>query len=1406
MALTVLPGGFYYPSPFHPAAAIPASVSSTLNASGEKYAWAFRVPKSGVLETCEFRIGTVSNNPDNGLRISFQDLDSSGNPDGTQDQYRDIAGPFSSNTWITPGIMSHDGTNGGTKRTVTAGQVLAVVLEFTSFTAGDSINIDVLDHPSAPGGITGFDLIDYLFESAAWSKSLNAGYLALKYETDGYEPVAQDMVPALALSSVTYNTGSASDEYALRFQVPCDMQVDGGWVRADIDNDAELVLYDGDGTTVLGSATFDASQRTLTTAHNHNGNFAPVTLIAGVTYRLSLKPTTGSSIILYGWTANSAGLMAAATGGVEWHRSKRADAGSWTDESTERPWMGIHVSAVPSGTDVSGLNESAEGADTAGYTLTDCFVGIAQESADALDRANYDLVPTFAMTVTEAADAVDRVEYDLLTPLAYTVQESAEGLDTAIGASQVPYGPSMAILTHIYDYFAGSDPWAFSSGHLVNSHDHLGKVLSWGSSTREIPIPAGPPRLGRIELEFDDTPDPVTGVQFFRSQFGARTPKGKRVDLLIGPVGGKESLFQIPAAGTIEHAIFPPGKMRLVILDDRYKWLQKPLPLLINKTNFPNLPVDTQEAFAPFVFGEVNSDDFGGQGAIALVHVDTVQHRYCAACHIVESVAVFRRASDEDEFTEVVSGWSLVYEDFEIGGLTYTFSFVEFDVDQDGAEIRADVSGWPFGGGWGTVPPTIGVQSNVIEHAITFLYFVDALHKGFTRPHDQALSRFDLPSFATVRQQIEDLGYISGYVIAEQMTPEVVLTQLFSTFMIHWFPNRQDKTKVVKTPLDTPSDAPVFGDFHSILLKSEQAELAVDTRNRILYRYGRLYTGSEEWGGQGTHDNLPDQAALTDSDGEPIIEPESVDFHACRDAGTIAFLAAEWAAWRDQDAHRFRFQLHMPTKLTQVDLAKDFLVTHYGGLNAGGWNRERFFPFKVTDLYEPLRFEIEAIRLVSPTLPDNALQSIGDFQWNALVGPWYFAGTRTVYMGFSDNRVSGRGLVILKPGDVPADDGVFPLLANPIGSFQYVRDGNKIHVAAQEFISGRVSYSCFDMAADLWEVVNQTVLTSNSHGDAGVSICIRQPSGRPHIVYQGDRETTDGSLGQFGAGTWKRMKCKTLVDGVWSTEIDIRDTDSERAALWFAIYGDPLYYGSLHINVGRAIAEENNAVRYVFAREEPADVASTQDLQTQILTEDDALSECYEFKFTGGLGYTAQFAYGDPCTFEYDGTFYTAVPVGLLFAQMLCIWESTTLAGPPTFTIPLSTAEIQPDTYGTKSPPMTVRWFNNKLYVVIGTRVTGGEWAALKTISPPFTTAEPAYSGATARDEQVGPTWPNSEYSRHGCEFAKVRGQDILFKVTAGTFGVPNTSGKHIFERINLTTDVPGDNGYTLAEWLTDNT
>jgi len=133
--------GAYVPWPIN---SMTPGFSSTLviDATGEQAAqlgqvWFPARTGSKTINKVHFRFGAVTKAGGSGLQVSLQDVSLTAGPpaqpDGVVDQYRAIANgeaTFAANTWYTSGLLTSDGTDTGTKRTVNFGDLVACVLEY----------------------------------------------------------------------------------------------------------------------------------------------------------------------------------------------------------------------------------------------------------------------------------------------------------------------------------------------------------------------------------------------------------------------------------------------------------------------------------------------------------------------------------------------------------------------------------------------------------------------------------------------------------------------------------------------------------------------------------------------------------------------------------------------------------------------------------------------------------------------------------------------------------------------------------------------------------------------------------------------------------------------------------------------------------------------------------------------------------------------------------------------------------------------------------------------------------------------------------------------------------------------------------------------------------------------------
>lgn len=318
----------------------------TIDASGEYVAWIFQAPKTGTLKSCEFNIETVGNNPDNGLRVSFQNVGASdGLPDGTQDQYVDITGTVSTG-WQAPGLMTHDGTGGGTPRGVTSGDIIACRVDFVSFTAGDSVTLRPFVANSQGG--YGRTMPYIVFNGAKSGDTDGSLNVAIKYSDDSFATIA-GALPLLSSTLLSYWAPSSPDEYALRLQVPVGVRVVGAWGYFDHNGTPELVLYNSGGS-ILTSLTLDPDVQELSSASTRYYTFPDaIDLDASTTYYLALKAGGDDLVGLYQSTVSSAAIFGAWPGGTEMYQASRTDGGAWTATTTARPILGLIVDAIEAG-------------------------------------------------------------------------------------------------------------------------------------------------------------------------------------------------------------------------------------------------------------------------------------------------------------------------------------------------------------------------------------------------------------------------------------------------------------------------------------------------------------------------------------------------------------------------------------------------------------------------------------------------------------------------------------------------------------------------------------------------------------------------------------------------------------------------------------------------------------------------------------------------------------------------------------------------------------------------------------------------------------------------------------------------------------------------------------------------
>jgi hypothetical protein len=311
--------------------------ATALSASGHKIATLVQATASGTIDSVLFRTATVSTG-DN-VRVSFQDVDNTtGNPDGTVDQYRSI-NVNATNTIFETGLITSDGTDTGTKRTVSLGDRFFIVFDFDSYVAGN-VQLRLVTFDTSP-----YVAYSSYFNATSWAKSANSINCCVRLNGTGIVPFfGATLISGASALSIASNT--SPDEWANKITTTTTLRVCGLWAQVDIDGDCDLVLYDTDGTSVLGSVSFDKNNRSATSVGTASGWFAsPVTISPG-TYYVAIKPTTTTALGPRAVDYGASEQRAASHGGMDVLAASRTDAGAWTDLTTRQIACGLLVDGI----------------------------------------------------------------------------------------------------------------------------------------------------------------------------------------------------------------------------------------------------------------------------------------------------------------------------------------------------------------------------------------------------------------------------------------------------------------------------------------------------------------------------------------------------------------------------------------------------------------------------------------------------------------------------------------------------------------------------------------------------------------------------------------------------------------------------------------------------------------------------------------------------------------------------------------------------------------------------------------------------------------------------------------------------------------------------------------------------
>ena len=318
--------------------------ASLIDAAGEKVAMICQAPKSGNIAKVRFTTGTVTTGDT--VTVSLQTPNASGDPDGA------ILGTGNSAYGSQVVLATDDNKSFLVTLTspcaVTVGQWLAVVIEYSSYVAG---NMQIVATAAAYSQAFCIPWLDTY--TGTWTRTGGAVVTMFEYD-DGSHAPSPAVLPFHLSGSVAIYTAVDADldphEYGNLFTVPIAMRAIGWWtsVYSTAGADYEVKLYSkttADCDTVHTIAIDGDWGRTLT--YPIIGRFAePVSLVTGATHRITMHSTSSTGQRLYYIPVLAVAELDALSWGQNCYGIRKSNAGAWTDINTMRYQIGIIVDQI----------------------------------------------------------------------------------------------------------------------------------------------------------------------------------------------------------------------------------------------------------------------------------------------------------------------------------------------------------------------------------------------------------------------------------------------------------------------------------------------------------------------------------------------------------------------------------------------------------------------------------------------------------------------------------------------------------------------------------------------------------------------------------------------------------------------------------------------------------------------------------------------------------------------------------------------------------------------------------------------------------------------------------------------------------------------------------------------------
>lgn len=357
MSLVSAKGLFLVPSPYMHGY---GGSYLTMDATGERLGNVLQIWKAGNIRKVHFRTGSSVTTADT-IKATIQTVDTSGLPSGSLID-AEATGTVSVTTAAT--WYAVDFGAAPVAVPVTQGQVVAVVLEWNSYVAGN-MRIATNALPNAAINYNCYGVSDITASPGTWAKvNINMVCIALEYD-DGTFANHLDYGNCFATAtSVSSSTNPDEIGNYVKYPFPC--RAVGIWVNGDLDYATTFSLLNSSDTTLANCSLSDPDYRYSNAAAWHfipfDSDPAGTVNIAKDTYYRIIATPGADAVTINVLDVQSAAAMDSLPLGSDCIYTTRVDAGAWTNTGTKRCSIGLVIDQLDNGVGGGAINLDKMGA------------------------------------------------------------------------------------------------------------------------------------------------------------------------------------------------------------------------------------------------------------------------------------------------------------------------------------------------------------------------------------------------------------------------------------------------------------------------------------------------------------------------------------------------------------------------------------------------------------------------------------------------------------------------------------------------------------------------------------------------------------------------------------------------------------------------------------------------------------------------------------------------------------------------------------------------------------------------------------------------------------------------------------------------------------------------------------